>query len=324
MTSVLGISNVAVNSVGFAVMNHVQIMLVLDNSGSMAGSPISDLKSAVDTFMTYFEDTETQAVNKIGLVSFATNVTLDCPLEYNYYNTIVNATSGLQASGATNSEDALNQAGQQLPDQSQVDSADRTPQFIIFFTDGHPTAFTSTFKTNGNSSTQICVSYGNCDSNSDTACGLLSPTASDVNSSSPSCTDASPTGDGLSVGQTVCVSGRNNQGYANTRWGSFASYPISSLGAEAYPTYCNVNTSLLNGQNGYICQTAYQMAVDNVTALKNRYVVFYAIGLGNEINTTFLGQVASGSDYLFIAPDSSQLQSIFSAIAQDIKLRMVK
>jgi len=34
--------------------------------------------------------------------------------------------------------------------------------------------------------------------------------------------------------------------------------------------------------------------------------------------------VASGSNYLFITPDSSQLQSILSQIAKDIKLRLIQ
>ncbi|MDR3566493.1 MAG: VWA domain-containing protein [Syntrophobacteraceae bacterium] len=326
LAGVLGINNVAVKSQGTASVNHFQIMLVLDNSGSMAGTPISDLTKAARTFIGYFENTDMQAQNQMGLVTFATAPKVVCPLAPNYYTPILNATYSMTARGATNSEDALDQAGQQLPDQSETDSADRIPQFIIFFTDGHPTAFTSTFTTNGAPSTEVCLSSGNCDSDFDTPCGLLSYSSAQDNSSNPSCTEVTspPTGDGLPVSKTVCVAGRNKTGYANTRWGAFASYPLPGLGRESYPAYCKAQGSLFAGQSGYICRTAHQMTLDIATALKSRSVQVYAIGLGNEIDTTFLGELASGSDYLFIAPDSSKLQSIFSTIAQDIQLRLVK
>ena len=66
------------------------------------------------------------------------------------------------------------------------------------------------------------------------------------------------------------------------------------------------------------------MAINNVNQLKARLVQFYAIGYGNNIDSTFLAEVASGSNYLFITPDSSQLQSILSQIAKDIKLRLIQ
>jgi hypothetical protein len=34
--------------------------------------------------------------------------------------------------------------------------------------------------------------------------------------------------------------------------------------------------------------------------------------------------VATGSDYVYITPDSSDLESIFKKIAKDIKLRLVQ
>jgi hypothetical protein len=67
-----------------------------------------------------------------------------------------------------------------------------------------------------------------------------------------------------------------------------------------------------------------QMAIDNVNSLKARFVQFYAIGYGSSIDSTFLAEVASGSTYLFITPDSSQLQSILSQIAKDIQLRLTQ
>ncbi len=65
------------------------------------------------------------------------------------------------------------------------------------------------------------------------------------------------------------------------------------------------------------------MAIDHASALKARGIKIYAIGLGN-VDTTFLGSVASGSDYVHITPNSSELEAIFKKIAKEIKLRLVQ
>jgi hypothetical protein len=133
-----------------------------------------------------------------------------------------------------------------------------------------------------------------------------------------------PTGDGKTTGTTVCrTGGWRPTGYVNTKWGSFSAYPVSGLGSERYPEYCNISDSRLEGRNGYICRTARQMAIDEASALKARFVQIYAIGLGS-VDSAFLSAVASGSDFVYITPDSSDLESIFKKIAKEIKLRLVQ
>jgi uncharacterized protein YegL len=317
LASIFGIKYVAVSSGGVAQKNNVQIMLVLDRSGSMSGTPIADLKNAATAFIGYYQDT--QDVDQIGLVSFATGVTVNYPLNTYFYTPILNALNAMNATGATNTEDALAQAGANFADQTQVPPANRIQQYIVFFTDGHPTAFRGTFESNGTNYDAVLCSTGNCDSSSDSLYSHMGY-PNNENWYNTSTLSPSPTGDGLPVGTTKCQTGHQ----LNTKWGSFASYPVSSLGAESFPAYCSISSSLLDGQNGYICTTARQMAIDNVNQLKARFVQFYAIGYGNHIDSTFLAEVASGSDYLFITPDSSQLQSILSQIAKDIKLRLIQ
>ncbi|MFZ0942740.1 MAG: VWA domain-containing protein [Syntrophobacteraceae bacterium] len=323
LARIFGIQYVAVSSGGAAQNNNVQIMLVLDRSGSMAGTPETDIQNAVKAFIAYYQDV--QSTNQIGLVTFATSATVKYALNYNFYTPILNAVNAMQATGATNTEDAIAQAGANFPDQTQVPPASRIQQFIVFFTDGHPTAFRGTFETNGTKYDAVVCSTGNCDSNSDSLYPDMgyptSETWYNTNTLSPS-----PTGDGLPGSTTKCkTGGRNPVGYSNTNWSSFASYPVPGLGAESFPAYCSISaTTHLNGQNGYICQTARQMALDNVNLLKARFVQFYAIGYGSSVDSTFLAEVASGSNYLFITPDSSQLQSILSQIAKDIQLRLIQ
>jgi Flp pilus assembly protein TadG len=337
-----GIDQVAVAAKGVAKKNDVEIMMVLDRSGSMAGSPIGDLKDAARGFLEYYQDTQDK--DKIGLVSFATGVRVNYALNFNYDTPIRNAINSLSAKGATNIEDALSQAGAQFEDQTPVTPARRKQQYIVFFTDGRPTAFRSTFLSSGSTTLYdavVCVT-GNCDSSSDSMYlgewadpkhgGLGYPDREEWYLTSALRPD--PTGDGKPTSTTVCKDNKN-KGYINTKWGSFAAYPVSGL---ANP-YCGMgdanynadiseppgvsNHTLLNGQNGYICKTARQMAIDHVSALKARYVKIYAIGLGNA-DSAFLGEVASGPDYVEIAPSSSELESIFRKIAKAIKLRLVQ
>jgi Flp pilus assembly protein TadG len=333
LARVFGVNQVATAATGVAQKNNVEIMMVLDRSGSMSGTPIADLKKAAKGFLDYYQDTQDE--DKIGLVSFATGVRVNYALNHNFYSPIQNAINAMSATGATNAEDALSQAGAAFADQTPVAPANRVQQYIVFFTDGRPTAFRSTFVRNGSTpyDAVVCVT-GNCDSSSDSLYSQMGypDTETWYNTSTLS---PEPTGDGLrttGTNKTVCQTG--GAGYINTRWGSFSAYPVSTLGAEKYPNYCGMgdsgstvtgvsNRTLLNGQNGYICKTARQMAIDHASALKARYVKIYAIGLGN-VDSTFLSSVASGSDYVSIAPNSSELESIFKKIAKDIKLRLVQ
>ena len=155
LARLFGIEHVATGSNGVAQKNKVEIMMVLDRSGSMAGTPIRNLKHAAKGFLDYYQDTQDE--DRIGLVSFATGVSLRAPAT-NFFAPITNSINAMVATGATNAEDAIAQAGAALPDQTSVAPANRIQQYIVFFTDGHPTAFRSIFKRNGSKFTMLwCV-----------------------------------------------------------------------------------------------------------------------------------------------------------------------
>ncbi len=80
LSQLFGVNTVPITANGAARQNKAQIMLVLDRSGSMAGQPINDLRSGATSFVSFFKDTEN--LDKMGMVSFAFNVTVDVPLEY--------------------------------------------------------------------------------------------------------------------------------------------------------------------------------------------------------------------------------------------------
>jgi uncharacterized protein YegL len=321
LARIFGIEQVATRADGVAQKNRVEIVMVLDRSGSMSGTPLSDLKDAARGFLDYYQDTQDE--DKIGLVSFATGVKVDYQLNHNFFTPIQTAINTLSATGATNAENALSQAGAAFADQTAVPQANRVQQYIVFFTDGHPTAFRSTFMRNGRNYEAVVCSTGNCDSSSNSMYAQMKYPDTE-RWYDTSTLDPDPTGDGRTVGSTVCrTGGWNPAGYINTKWGSFSAYPVPGMGAEAYPAYCSISSTRLNGKS-FICGTARQMAIDHASALKARLIKIYTIGLGNNIDSAFLSTVASGSDYVSIAPDSSELESIFRKIAKDIKLRLVQ
>jgi Mg-chelatase subunit ChlD len=85
----------------FTVPNRV--VLILDCSGSMAGSPINDLKTAVQSFITYCDPSNTS----LGLEAFeATKPHDQQPLTLEYV-LIQSAVLGLQAHGGTPMAEAM-------------------------------------------------------------------------------------------------------------------------------------------------------------------------------------------------------------------------
>lgn len=326
LSKLFGVEYVPTAAAGVAQKNRVEIMLVLDRSGSMEGRPIRDLKTAAKAFISYYEDTQDE--DRVGLVTFATGVTLRAPAT-NFFSPISSAINAMAATGATNAEDALAQAAGALPDQSGYPAANRVQQFMIFFTDGRPTAFRSAFKKNNTSYDRVVMVTGNCDSAcGSSGCDIYSrmgyPNNETLDTKPPY--DPLPTGDGLRTSGTPRTScrtwDRRNRiwvYYANTQWGSFADYPVSGYN----PEYCDIPENLFNGRNGYICQTARQMAIDHAAAAKARGVKIYTIGLGS-VDTALLSTISSGADYAYVAPSSSQLESIFKKIAKEIKLRLVQ
>ena len=349
LARLFGVGNqVLTNSFGEASMNKVQIMLVLDRSGSMGfelPTKMSRLKTAAIKFIGFFKDT--QSTDKMGLVSYATTPSnpIDFALNINYVDAMTTAIgdswSGMHAGGYTNTEDAIAQGGAQLPDQSAYAAADRVNQFLIFFSDGMPTALRSKFKYNNTDNDGVVVenwgtecattTWGTCCSN------LYDP----ISGNTIPGVNPDTTGDGLKTSGTpltACKFGPIL--YLNTKWLLFESFACS--GSDTYkctnPVWNYANDTEhcsippLNLHN-YFCNAAKQMAIDHAQELKKRSVTIYVIGLGsgNNIDPIFLKNISSstadtcaGQDYCFIAPTSNELEAIFNLIAKEIKLRLVR
>ncbi len=298
-----GVDLVATSSLGTAQKNEVEIMLDLDRSGSMAGQPIADLKAAAITFLGFFE--ETQDRDKVGLISFATSVRVDRALGTNFVAPMRTAINAMTAVGATNAEDSLAQAGgsSSFTDQSGVPGDRRLQQYLIFFSDGNPTAFRGNFGYNGNNYDAVVCGTGQ-------TCATVYNQLGRTNAETWLNIDPLPTGDGRSQGQTRC------RRWPNTKWYSLNQYPIPGYTSDS----CSIPESRLAP---YICTTARIMAIAHAQELKDRNIRIYTIGLGG-VDRQFLAAIASGSEYEYYTPTSSQLEAIFQKIAKDIKLRLVE
>lgn len=306
ISQLFGMSSVEISTSTVSQKMKVEIMLVLDRSGSMSGTKISDLKTAAKTFVDLFKDSE--AEDKAGLISFATSVTVNRALGTNFVSPMKTAINSMSATGATNMEDALDQADgpSGFTDQTGVPVDKRVQQFLVFFSDGMPTAFRDTFKKNGTNYDAVVCATGNCTASEtkDVYTDLGKTGTESWWSVNPV-----PSGNGLSGAAGVCKKGTTN--YQSTLW-------------PGQPTTCNFNTTGVLGP--YVCATARSRALTHAQELKDKKIKIYCVGLGvdgAQLDRAFLTSLSSGESYTYITPSSSELKSIFSTIAKEIKLRLI-
>ena len=307
-------------SVGTAQKRDVEIMLLLDRSGSMSGDPMDHLKIAGRNFVEYFQDT--QATDKVGLVSYATAVSVDRTLDYNFVDPIQNAVDNMSANGWTNTEDALDQAGQSggFTDQEGIVADRRVQQFLVFFSDGNPTAFRATYDPANTPYRRFTRGGIHWD---DAVVSMSDSTDArlyDPQSGTSLHVNQYMTGDGQPSAASSCLPG---SGTTTTKWWILQD-PIFGSGSYAplagfTPDHCDIDRSLMSG---YVQGTAKKMAVAHAQELKEKGIKIYTIGLGN-VDTAFLGQISSGDYFQYYTPDAAQLEELFQKIAMNIKLRLI-
>jgi hypothetical protein len=256
--------------------------------------------------LSYFADTE--ANDKMGLITFATGVSVDHRLSTYFVNDMrakinaMNSETGKRQ--FTNAEDSIdrsdNQADGGFTDQTGLPGDQRVQQYLIFFTDGNPNAFRGTFTRNGRPYDAVAYTEGAYGSCTDYICGSDRNLCDPITGNSIG-VPALPTGNGLTA--------------TSTRWGVFVEYPVPGYGPVD-----NVPENRL--RPNWFKDVAHQKAIKHAQELKDKHIKIYIIGLGN-VDRDFLGQIASGPEFEYYAPTSAELGAIFNAIAKDIKLRLV-
>jgi Flp pilus assembly protein TadG len=110
LAQMFGVSSVPVSSTGIGQKKEVEIMMILDRSGSMStGGKMAALKSAALNFLAHFQDTQDK--DKLGVISYANTVRFEWDLGTNYYTSAnIAKINALTASGGTNMESALDAA----------------------------------------------------------------------------------------------------------------------------------------------------------------------------------------------------------------------
>ena len=319
LARIFGFDRIPVVASGVAQKKEVEIMMILDRSGSMDGSTkIGRLKTAASSFVNFFQDTQDK--DKMGLITFATSVRLDFALGNNYVNnmrTAINAMCpGNNCEGGTNMESALDRADGTggFTDQTGVPGDRRIQQFVVFFTDGQPTCFGGTFRNRGNVFDAAVCSTDNCRPGE--TCSLYRDLGR-LDREDWRGIDPLPTGHGLN---SNCCRGWNCWN-PTTKWYIFETRPAGTYA----PEYCNIPSNLFNGPNGYVCRAARDFALQHAQELKDKGIRIYTIGLGSssQIDAAYLRSLSSGDGFAYVAPTSGELEGIFNRIARDIKLRLV-
>ncbi len=359
LARLFGINLVPVSSTGAARINKVEIMMVLDESYSMRETPWANLQIAANSFVTFFKDTEAKDQDKIGLVTFATGVKFNFKLGHYFYtgaNNIPYQINNTWPAGPsdpvppilapgteTNAEDALARSGNEAAGGFTEHPDPSVRQFLIFFTDGNPNAFTGMFTRDGTPRSAVTYALGpNGSCSINIADYLYNPDdGSYLKDGSGLDIPALPTGDGLAPATTKCTTLSTLSALCTpnltTKWDVFNEFPApDGHGPEDcdITNYCSeISRNDDPLKPDWFRNTARQMAIDHATTLKDNHVKIYTIGLCKSptdctnVDEGFLRAIASGINgegFYYPAPTPADLNSIFIKVAKQIRLQLVE
>jgi Mg-chelatase subunit ChlD len=142
---VFGITDITLHASSTATRRDVNIMIIMDRSGSLTNSnSCTPLKAAAVGFVEKFAEGR----DYLGLVTFATSSRVDRALSTTFKTSVESTLNSVVCTGGTNSSQALWQGYRQLVGLAQNGALNA----IVFFTDGRPTAVTATYPIKSSSS----------------------------------------------------------------------------------------------------------------------------------------------------------------------------
>ncbi len=141
---IFGVNSVTVKAAGTASRRDVNMLMVLDRSGSLANSgSCAPMKTAAANFVTNFAPGR----DKVGLITFNTGIYTAFPISTNFLLTsgsdIVTAINSIACVGATNTSNAMYQAYQAL--KNPPAGQPLALSVIVLFTDGIPNGIVANY-----------------------------------------------------------------------------------------------------------------------------------------------------------------------------------
>jgi hypothetical protein len=134
----LGIDHINVRANSVAAVPPVDLILVIDQSGSLGTvGAWDDLQAAAKEFIRHFDDD----IDQLGLVSFQTRAANRFQISHGFTTSIASTINSMSSAGWTNYGEGLRLAHQQI---TSSDVRERSTKVVVFFTDGRPTAFRGT------------------------------------------------------------------------------------------------------------------------------------------------------------------------------------
>ena len=349
---IFGWNQVTVNAGAQAARRDVNIMLILDRSGSMMlapGPPWPQLQDAAKFFVNQFDTT----ADRLGLITFGTSARVDYAMNYSpgvdFKTNINNIITSHQVNTAnrTNPTEALYLAYKELNTVNDPTALNA----VVFFTDGQPTAFSNWFKvrTSGTpSSTAGSPRYGVVHTSQDHSSfrGLARAFATGIPGSSS---------DIVQLASTVTGNGGDDVNtLLSPAVGAGNFYPYSPEGVGVNPTFSitagprtvdSTGTVFVNGSLANRTQEIEDIALNaslevaklaRNPATLNGGIRFYCIGLGGWLGPAehgFLKSIANTVDQdagypahdpnqpagiYYYAPGPSQLRQAFQTVASEI------
>jgi Mg-chelatase subunit ChlD len=133
--TIVGLPNLRVSATAVAAVPPVDVVLVLDTSGSLAtAGAFDELQQAAISFVSNFDD----ELDQMGLVSFQLAAHDRFILSHNFKIPVTGNINGMASAGDTNIGEGLRKAREQLLSGAARPNAAKV---IVFFTDGRATAF---------------------------------------------------------------------------------------------------------------------------------------------------------------------------------------